>query len=178
MNGSFFLFLSLFFLAKNTMSCRVEDQSWKHFGPSLYRHELGVKSPCSSWGPGIFPAPRWGYSIKILDVLRLAHFPSIPFGRWFIPLFIGIQPSNVVQDFFHCMSMFFPCSHWKHPKQSAWFRSKPAVIGRSLSWETSPPTPCSPVRTSRAQQAPKGLKGLEEDSRGCQWWDFGEIAGY
>jgi len=24
-----------------------------------------------------------------------------PVGRWFIPLFLGFQPSKVVQDFFH-----------------------------------------------------------------------------
>jgi hypothetical protein len=24
-----------------------------------------------------------------------------PVDRWFVPLFIGVQPSKVVQDFFH-----------------------------------------------------------------------------
>jgi hypothetical protein len=35
-------------------------------------------------------------------------------GRWFIPLFIGFQPSKVMQDFFHPQYGYLPYTKPSH----------------------------------------------------------------
>jgi len=40
-------------------------------------------------------------SPPLLDTDSVDGRNPAPVDRWFIPLFIGFQPSNVVQDFFH-----------------------------------------------------------------------------
>jgi hypothetical protein len=45
-------------------------------------------------------AKWWISRSKILETSVDGRNPA-PVDRWFIPLFLGFQPSKVVQDFFH-----------------------------------------------------------------------------
>jgi hypothetical protein len=48
---------------------------------------------------------RWKNLVDTLQTVQLEHTVDgrnpAPVDMWFIPLFLGFQPSTVVQDFFH-----------------------------------------------------------------------------
>ena len=103
--------------------------------------------PCEKWGQlegrstifktGIFDLFFWANFSRTLLIFifptrpshwYLPHFFGIntvdgrnpaPADRWFIPLFIGFQPSKVVQDFFHPLFTIFYL--WKNIRSSTFF---------------------------------------------------------
>ena len=87
--------LTLFSVMK--LSCGSETQFVALFG---------VPSPQQGiWIPVAQPADKDMFATAIFVYQRVLRWmvakSESPVYRWFIPLFIGFQPSKVVQDFFH-----------------------------------------------------------------------------
>ena len=107
----------------------------------------------------------WLIATQILD--RLTNIPTVdgrnpaPVDRWFIPLFIGFQPSKVVQDFFH------PQYHYYCTVRFGWLiRSSKLFSPLSLALQgpLADDTPCAPggfqVSTASGSNDLKNLRPL------------------
>ena len=89
----------------------------------LYNQQKNIFyfSPVSIW----FAVPWWIRSYSMLFYVILCYSTvggrnPAPVDRWFIPLFVGFQPSKVVQDFFHPPYVILCYSHMYliHQRQS------------------------------------------------------------
>ena len=68
--------------------------SWHSQGPSHQRNLV-------PWDLMVLRPTMVGQRLSMMKIQTVDGRNPAPVDRWFIPLFLGFQPSKVVQDFFH-----------------------------------------------------------------------------
>ena len=85
---------SVYVRLRQTQWVYVSFQAWWHSDAWCQFHPISSSCLCRSKIPTSIPQ-----NIETNPTVD-GRNPA-PSGRWFIPVFIGLQPSKVVQDFFH-----------------------------------------------------------------------------